>query len=248
MTVVLKLGGSLLTEKTERETLDRTTLDRVVDDLGRTAAGDLVLVHGGGSFGHPAAGTHGVSRTEGTNDPGAIADVGAAMGRLNEAVVTALQESGLRPVGLSPRPLAYKDELGETQVSAGAVSALLSEGFLPVLYGDLVAHRGSGCTVLDGDRLAVKLADALEAERIGLCADVPGVLDADGRVIPKITRYGDVSELIDEPPGTDVTGGLGSKIEALLGGSIPAAVFGIEQLPEFLAGELPGTRVGDSSA
>ncbi|MFB6188703.1 MAG: acetylglutamate kinase, partial [Halapricum sp.] len=57
MTTVLKLGGSVVTEKSEPETVDRAALDVVADDIADAVAtdgserqSDLVVVHGGGSF------------------------------------------------------------------------------------------------------------------------------------------------------------------------------------------------------
>lgn len=244
MTTLLKLGGSLLTDKAAPETLDEASLERVSDRLVAGRPDRLVIVHGGGSFGHPAARAHGVSRTTGTRDPAAIHEVGRAMGRLNDAVVDAFANVGLQAVGLSARGLATKHDDGAVVVSPGPVRTFLDERMLPVLYGDMVAHASVGCSVLGGDQLVVSLATALDADRIGLCADVPGVLSRDGTVIEQVDRYDEVADLLGEPEGADVTGGIGWKVRALLESDVPGGIFGLAELGTFLDGGLPGTRVG----
>ena len=61
--IVVKLGGSALTQKAFFETLNAERLKLTADQISRrNAHGDLVLVHGAGSFGHFQAKEHGVSR------------------------------------------------------------------------------------------------------------------------------------------------------------------------------------------
>ena len=76
MTTVLKLGGSVVTEKDDSETVDRAALERAADALA--GQDDVVVVHGGGSFGHHHAARYGVSTTEGTGDPAAVREIGRA--------------------------------------------------------------------------------------------------------------------------------------------------------------------------
>jgi isopentenyl phosphate kinase len=248
MTTVLKLGGSVVTEKDTRETVDDDALTTAAGIVGEWMGGDgsgsppLVLVHGGGSFGHPAAATHGVSATEGSRDAAALVAVHRAMGRLNERVVTALQAAGV--AALPVRPLSLVDRTDEAvNCPAEPVESMLDEGFSPVLHGDVVVHREKGGTVLSGDGLVVALADALDADRIGVCSTVPGVLDDDGEVVTEIPSYGAVADLVGESESTDVTGGMAGKIRALLDTEQPAAIFGLDGLATFLETGQAGTTV-----
>jgi len=52
--VILKIGGSVLTDKTTEETVAEG-FDEVLSSVAGSAPEDLVLVHGAGSFGHPHA-------------------------------------------------------------------------------------------------------------------------------------------------------------------------------------------------
>lgn len=244
MTVVLKLGGSLITRKDRPETVDEAALDAAVDAIADASPARLVLVHGGGSFGHPAASAHGVSRTDGTHDPTAVREIHAAMGRLNAAVVERLSDRDVSAVPVRPFSAAARDVDGALSLCADSIATLLDEGFLPVLHGDVVAHAGRGATILSGDEIVTSLATSLGADRVGLCSTVPGVLDDSGTVIQRISSYEAVADAVGESEATDVTGGMAGKVRALLELDVPSYVFGADDLAAFLAGEGPGTRVG----
>ena len=245
--IVLKLGGSVVTEKSRPETVAADALARAADAVAAHVAGrpgGLVLVHGGGSFGHPHAERHGVTATEGTRDAGAVTDVHGAMKRLNAAVVGALAERDVPAVPVHPLSAASRDADAALSLPVEAPRRMLGEGFVPVLHGDVVVHAGRGATVLSGDELVVALARDLGADRVGLCSDVPGVLDGAGEVVERVETFEDVAAVLGGSEATDVTGGMAAKVRALLDLEAPANVFDLDGLAAFLSGGDPGTRVG----
>jgi isopentenyl phosphate kinase len=241
MTTVLKLGGSVVTEKDAPETVDHSNLRRAAAAVA--AAEELVIVHGGGSFGHHHAAQHDVSASEGTDDPEAVRAVHGAMRRLNDAVVDALAEAGSPAVPVHPFSAAVRDRDGALELSTRQVATMLEEGYVPVLHGDVVAHAGAGATILSGDELVVEVATALDADRVGVCSAVPGVYDADGEVLDRIGSFDEVADALGDSDATDVTGGMAAKVRELLGLDAAAYVFGVDELDAFLAGEHPGTRI-----
>ena len=243
MTRVLKLGGSVVTRKDEPETVDETNLGALADAIAEYPD-DLVVVHGGGSFGHHHASTYGVTTTQGSHDAAAARDIHGAMKDLNDAVVAALADRGVPAVPVHPFSTASRAKTGDLLLSAGAINTMLSEGFVPVLHGDVVAHAGEGVTILSGDELVTDLAEQLGADRVGLCSAVPGVLDTDGEVIARIEAFEDAAGALGGSDATDVTGGMAGKVRELLALSVPAYVFGVDDTHAFLAGGTPGTRVG----
>ncbi|MXV62791.1 acetylglutamate kinase [Natronorubrum sp. JWXQ-INN-674] len=254
--IVLKLGGSVITEKDRAETLDGEALGRAADAVAATleAAGqgpggsedetaDLVIVHGGGSFGHHNASEHGVTTTDGTHDAAAALEIHGAMKTLNQFVLTRLLERDVQAVPVHPFSAGHRDETAALEFPTGQVETLLAEGFVPVLHGDMIAHAGSGATVVSGDELVVELARDLEADRIGLCSTVPGVLDDADDVIDRISKYKDVESVLGASDATDVTGGMAAKVRALLELEAEASIFGLEALDSFLRGEPAGTTI-----
>ncbi|EMA52535.1 MULTISPECIES: isopentenyl phosphate kinase [Halococcus] len=242
MTTVLKLGGSVITDKAQPETLDEANLARAVDAVADHDE-PLVLVHGGGSFGHHHASQHGLSDTTGSHDPEAALAVHGAMGELNDAVVSALNECDVPALPIHPLSAGARDDAGEFAFATDSVKTLLAEGFVPVVQADVIAHAGRGVTIMSGDELVAVLAEHVEADRVGLCSGVPGVLDSDGDVIDRIASFDAVAEALGGSDATDVTGGMSAKVRTLLGMETPAWVFGIDGLKGFLDGESPGTKI-----
>ncbi|WP_049920839.1 isopentenyl phosphate kinase [Halopiger djelfimassiliensis] len=244
--IVLKLGGSAITDKDRPETLDGDALDSAAAAIASSLEGDvddLVIVHGGGSFGHHNASEHGVTTSEGTHEAAAAMDIHGAMTTLNRFVLGRLHERGVQAVPVHPFSTAHRDADADLTLPTGQVETLLEEGFVPVLHGDLVAHAGEGATVVSGDELVVDLARSLGADRVGLCSTVPGVLDADDAVVERISAYEDVESVLGDSDATDVTGGMAAKVRALLALEAPASIFGLEELEPFLDGSNPGTTI-----
>lgn len=244
--IVLKLGGSVITEKDRAETLDGEAIEQASDTISAALTGgleDLVVVHGGGSFGHPNASEHGVSTTEGTRDATAVMDIHGAMKTLNEFVLSRLLERDVQAVPVHPFSAAYRDGAGTLSVPTGQIEAMLAEGFVPVLHGDVIAHAGVGATVVSGDELVAELARRLSADRVGLCSTVPGVLDEDDDVIDRIDDFEAVATVLGASDTTDVTGGMAGKVRTLLGLEAEASIFGLDALESFLDGSNPGTTI-----
>ena len=257
--VVLKLGGSLITAKDHPETVDEEALAAAVDAIAAADGGDtaghddantdddapLVLVHGGGSFGHHHASEHGLSTTDGSHDAAAVADVHGAMGVLTDAVLAALRERDVPAVPVHPLSLTARESGagGPLTLPLAPIRTLLAEGFVPVVHGDLVATAGAGVTVVSGDELVVELAVGLGADRVGVCSTVPGVLDGDGDVIPTIDAFEPVADAVGASDATDVSGGMAAKVRELLALEAPASVFGPTELSAFLRGASPGTTI-----
>jgi isopentenyl phosphate kinase len=237
-----------VTEKDQPETVDRERLGAVAGEIGTALDEErvtrLVVVHGGGSFGHHHADAHGVTTTAGTRSAPAIREIHGAMGRLNRSVVGALGDHGVPAVPVHPLSVASRNRDGELELPADPVTRMLGEEFVPVLHGDVVTHEGSGATILSGDEIVTSLARSLAADRVGLCSTVAGVLDESGAVVPRIEAYGAVAHLLGDSEATDVTGGMAGKVRALLELEAPASIFDPSGLGAFLDGETPGTLVG----
>jgi isopentenyl phosphate kinase len=243
VTVVVKLGGSVVTEKDAHETVDEAALRTTADALAG-ATDPLVVVHGGGSFGHPNAAEYGVTTTAGTSDPAAVDAIHGAMVRLNGHVAAALRDAGLAAVPIHPFSVASRDAEGNLELPGTGLRRTLAEDFIPVLHGDLVVQEGEGATVLSGDELVPAVATAFGADRVGVCSTVPGVFGDDGTVLKAIESETAIPDAVGGSDATDVTGGMAGKLRQLLALDVPAQVFGPDALGAFLEGKGPGTRVG----
>jgi isopentenyl phosphate kinase len=219
----LKLGGSLLTDKTGVEAVRSEVLARVAEEIAAARAErpglPLLIGHGGGSFGHVAAAQYGTRQgVHTTAQWHGFAEVHAAMVRLNRLVVEALLAAGVPALGLAPSALVGCAGGRIQQCHAAPVQAALAAGLVPVVFGDVAFDAAWGGTIVSTEEVMMALAPALRPDWLLLTGEVPGVLDANGRVVDQITRQtlGAVAGALGGSRGADVTGGMASKVESML--------------------------------
>ncbi len=223
----LKLGGSLITDKTRPYTLLPSRLDEIATAIAASwQPGSLLLGHGSGSFGHVAA--HQFHTRDGVNAsqlPPAtywqgFATVWQQASRLHQHVVTALQRAGLPAIGFAPSSMAYalRGEIHSWQLAP--LRAALQAGLLPVVYGDVAFDQAQGGTILSTETIFAYLAGQLQPKRIllagrepGICADYPNCQ----QIIPRLTPADlpHIAASLGGSHGTDVTGGMATKVQQM---------------------------------
>lgn len=220
--IVLKLGGSLLTHKDGRFSMREGVLQRVAAEI-KAAREPLVVVHGGGSFGHPVAREYELH--EGYKSPSQIRGVALtrrAMSEFNRVVVEALIDAGLNAISLQTSALALCDGGKLVSLDIRIVEGFLNLGLTPVLYGDVVLDAKQGFCILSGDRIVSHLSRRLKPSRIILAIDKDGVFDRDpghrGATLVKEVNEDNYKMVLASlrNPRVDVTGGLRGKLLELL--------------------------------
>jgi len=206
-TVVAKLGGSVITDKSKPFSYRPDVVSALSEEIASSDQ-KVVVVHGGGSFGHVVAKQHGIS-TEVAEAPAVgVAQARGAMYELDRLVCKTMGEYRLNPYPFSPFDAVSR--AGKAPVAAW-LRALLKEGLTPVTFGDVSLAAG-GFRVISGDYIVQELAKILAPERCVFALDVDGVYEQNTRVIiPELTpskiRRMSVAE------GEDVTGGMKLKLE-----------------------------------
>jgi isopentenyl phosphate kinase len=261
MLTFLKLGGSLITDKTRPYTPLPQRLDALAQEIAEALRQDpglrLVLGHGSGSFGHQAAQTYATRQgVQGAEAWHGFAEVWFRASELNRLVLDALRKTGL--------PVLTFSALASVSARAGRVQTwdlhplrqALERGLLPVVHGDVVFDDSLGGTILSTEDLFEHLALALHPDRIllaglekGVWADFP----ARSRLVTDLTAANFAQQCPDlgGAQGADVTGGMHSKVTQML--RLVEQVNGLEvlifsgcepgSLCQALAGENPGTRL-----
>ena len=146
MTTVLKLGGSLITDKERAETLDGAALDAAADAIAG-CAGRLALVHGAGSFGHHYAEKHGVSVADGTEDAGAALEIHGSMTTLNRFVLSRLHGRDVSALPVHPLSAGARDADAMLQLATRYDNAWLG------LHGQGITHLEKMIQTTGGERL-----------------------------------------------------------------------------------------------
>lgn len=219
----LKLGGSLLTDKKGVEAVRTDVLDRLAREIAqaREAAPKISLLigHGSGSFGHVAAAHYGTQG--GVSDPDGwrgFAAVSAAAARLHHLVRDALLQHNVPVIGLQPSASAICENGQLVGMALRPISAALEAGLVPVVYGDVAFDRVRGGSIVSTEEILTYLAKRLSPSWLLLAGETAGVLDQAGRVVPTITPLNleAVRPALGASRGTDVTGGMASKVQAML--------------------------------
>ncbi len=223
--VFLKLGGSLITDKTRVQTARLHLIRRLAVEISHALVKSphlrLVLGHGSGSFGHAAAQAVGYDRGQPRTAPG-FARVAWAAAALNKQVAEAFHEAGIPLVVLPPSVSAEAYEGALQSLSLSPFQRALEQGLVPLTYGDVVWDRAGGWTIASTEAVFTFLARALQPRRIILAGEVPGVLrqDADSpeQLVAEITpqTWPSIRPSVHGARGMDVTGGMASKVEDAL--------------------------------
>jgi isopentenyl phosphate kinase len=226
--VLLKLGGSLITDKTRPETARVEVLARLAGEIVQGAAERpfrLVVGHGSGSFGHVAAQRFDLA--SGIRSADQIAGISLTQERaaaLHRLVIEALTAAGARPFSIAPsscvvaaagRPVGFADE---------PLLLALERGLLPVLYGDVVMDREWGAAICSTERLFDLVVRRLlehgwTVRRVLWLGETDGLHDAAGKTIPRVSAadFAEAARAIGAPAGTDVTGGMRHRLKTALG-------------------------------
>jgi isopentenyl phosphate kinase len=243
--VLLKLGGSVLTEKGGQGRVIQENLAMLSREIAGHRTVPLLIVHGAGSCGHPEA--HRFQLMEGLTGRNleGVFVTHQAVSSLNSIVVAALREKGTEAIGIHPLDSCYAENGRIVSMECRHIREMLSRGIVPVLHGDVVMDGMKGATIVSGDQLVSYLGHALRFGRIGLATDVPGVL-AGGAVIPVLTPQTIGQVRIGSSLHTDVTGGMEGKIRELLALACEGTcseIFHVAQTGAFLEGRPHGGTV-----
>lgn len=230
--VILKIGGSVITNKNEELTPKTQEMNRIAQEIKKAEISNLVIVHGGGSFGHPVAQRHAIK--DGLKDPNqllGLAETHQVMTVLNGLFMDTLIMQSLPAVSITPSSCILTENGRIKCFEDAPLKMMLKMGFLPVLYGDAVLDTKLGFTILSGDQIVSNIAVRLNARQIVMGVDVDGLYDADPKTEKnaKMFTHLTLEELkklhgkLGKPNVCDVTGGMFGKMAEL----IPAIEQGI---------------------
>lgn len=223
--ILLKIGGSVITDKSGEPVPRMQDVNRLTEEIKKANIQNLILVHGGGSFGHPSAQKYSIK--EGFKDENqriGFAETHYAMTLLNGFVMDTLILQGFPAVSIMPSSNTLTKNCRIQCFEDSQLKILLSMGFLPVMCGDVVLDTELGFTVLSGDQLVAYLATKLNAGRIVIGVDVDGIYNADPKIEKTAKKFEHLTfeELkslqnkLGKPTACDVTGGMIGKITELL--------------------------------
>ncbi len=226
--ILLKLGGGLLTDKSKplslREAVVKSTVEQIIN-----ANKQMILIHGGGSFGHPLAKKYSVSQGINPSIPNQIfgfAETHHAMNKLNSYLVNFFLEKEYPTLSIQPSSIFIKDFHNYSLNSIDIIEAALDLKVMPILYGDVVLDKQGSFTIISGDQIIIELCKNLKKYSV---SKVIFATETDGIFINAADNKGNHIKLVDEISfeeldgldladlghKIDVTGGIQGKIESI---------------------------------
>lgn len=216
--MVIKYGGSAMEDPDLRDDVLRDIL------LLHYVGMKVVLVHGGGKeinqwmkrLGKEPVFLEGRRVT----DAESLEIVEMVLtGKTNKDLVARLWKLGGKAVGISGKDGGFLiarrkegwGEVGEIErVNPHILEVLMDESYIPVISSIAMDEEGRGLNV-NADTTAGHIAGTIEAEKLLILTDVPGVLKEEGReeTLISLIKMDELEELIER-----VGGGMKPKLEA----------------------------------
>lgn len=221
--VMIKLGGSLITNKSKPYSLREEVLVDVVKQVKRAWGEEylVILGHGSGSFAHvPAEKYKTIEGKVGDESVYGYAVVEDAASKLNRLVVDECLKQGLPAVSMRISNMVLAGLESQRFVKEN-VKKVLELGLLPVFFGDTVLGGERDFTIWSTEKilnfLAVELESDFEIKKIIHCGETEGFM-VDGKVVESIDQnsFEELKKHVHETNGFDVTGGMLHKVEEAL--------------------------------
>ncbi|WP_042699316.1 isopentenyl phosphate kinase [Thermococcus sp. PK] len=256
--IVLKLGGSVISDKTVPYSFNREVLENIAEELSRFYPEEsFILVHGGGSFGHPNAKEYNIRE-------GLVGDMERkrigfskthqAMLKLNDLIIQVFLEKRLPAYSVSSSSMFLIENGHVVYGDVEVLRKLFENGFIPILFGDTAIALDKGIDILSGDQIVSYLAKMLKPSKVIFMMDVDGIYDRnpkekDAKLIEELNAE-EIRHLLKSPEsaGIDVTGGIGNKLREALKIAKHSEVYFINgkvrgNLSRAIRGEKVGTRL-----
>lgn len=226
--VILKLGGSLITDKTTPYTPHIDIIHNLALQIKQALDEDphlqLIIGNGSGSFAHyPASEYAMVEGIKSEEQKMGFCLVQDAAAQLNRIIVSHLLKAGVRAVSVNPSSMMVSKNGEIKEFFTKPFFGYLENGLTPVFYGDIVFDTKKGSAIFSTEKLINKFALELKNHKMPVSkiiqnGVVEGVLDKEKKVIPHISanNFKHLKKSLYAADGFDVTGGMMHKLEESL--------------------------------
>jgi len=227
--IVLKLGGSLLTDKSTpyklREKVIKAVAAEIKECIDLGLIKSLVIVHGVGSFGHPPVLKYNLHKGFRNKDQLiSMSKTQQIVNELRKAIAITFIEEKV-PINLMhASSMIVGDKMMIVDHAFTSLEGFLSLGMIPLIGGDMMYDNSMGFSVGSGDQLAVVLSRVLHAKKLLFATDVSGVFDKDPKLeehaqLLKEININEIEQLFsnqNETAKTDASGKMRGKIISLV--------------------------------
>jgi len=206
--VLIKLGGSVVTHKEKPMTINKAAIDRIIKSLLSVKV-PIMLVHGGGSFGHYWSIKYDLhSKPERYSSQG-IAVVHESMILLNHILVKSMLKLKMNPYSVPPFSLILGNKPFMKKIFE--LASMTKDKIIPITYGDIVYRTYHKYSILSGDELMTMISSVLRPKKVIFAINVDGIY--------KNIQTKNVVQTIEDralikfsEANSDITGGMKRKV------------------------------------
>ena len=216
--MLIKLGGSVITDKSVPYKARTDIIKRLARGIKNSSSAPIVLAHGSGSFAHTSAQKYGGKK--GYKSKWGIAKVARDAMEINRILMDAFIEEGLPVISLRPMSMILTDSGKTKDHLFKVVEEAIKQGLIPVIYGDVIFDEDWKTTIYSGERTLNEIGLYLikrgyKIDKIIQVGQTDGVYDDNKKTIPLITRrnWGRIKKYLYGLKANDVTGGMRHKID-----------------------------------
>ena len=214
--IIVKLGGSVISDKSKPFSFRDKVVENIAEEISKFHPEKrFLLVHGGGSYGHPLAKKYAIREGFKEERMMGFSRTHQAMIELNKKIVDIFLDKNLPAFSISPSSIFIMNNGGVSDGWINVIQAMLEKNFIPVLFGDVALSHDKGMDILSGDQIISFLAEKLMPEKVIFLMDVDGIynknpVEKDAKLLDVIDEKKSIEGGIE---GIDVTGGIKNKVK-----------------------------------
>lgn len=226
--ILLKLGGSLITDKTRPFMMQRDRIKNITREIGEALSKNrelqLIIGTGAGSFGHYPVTEYGIEHGSKTdNELYGFCKVHSSVEKLNAAVVEELLALRIKAFSIHPSSMMLASRGIISQFFFEPIISMVKKKIIPTVHGDIIYDTSYGSTICSVETFFHQLVMKLNGSKnftykVIYAGLTDGVLDSKQNTIQVITKKNlrSLEPLFFKVRGYDVTGGMKSKVLSCL--------------------------------
>src|SRR5919201_330793 len=169
---LIKLGGSVITFK-EKPLAANFEAIRSISYAIASIKTPIILIHGGGSFGHYWSVKYNMHSKPNQYDSHGISIVHESMIALNQIIVNSMIKVGMNPYTIMPSMFTYGSKPIVKKIKE--LKSIVESSVIPITFGDIVYVENRMYAILSGDALMSILSKILRPSKVIFTLNVDGI-------------------------------------------------------------------------
>ena len=205
--ILIKLGGSIITNKEKPLSARRKTIDNILNQIKRIRE-PMILVHGGGSYGHYWSVKYDMHTKPAKYDMRGVSIVKNSMIDLNKIILDSAVKNRINAYCLPPTDFMNGNKPIKNKILT--INEIAKSGLTPVTYGDALWFGKKKSYILSGDIIMTVIGKILKPRLSVFVLDVDGVYS--NTKSKKLIHDFKKEKPVISKNKIDVTGGMTRKI------------------------------------